>query len=68
MEFIDADTFTGEKSIKFSLTISEYNYICELLNAFYGGLKKLPKNMRTSKFYLLENIINTKFKYTFTKD
>ena len=68
MEFLDVDTIMGEKSIRFRLSISEYNYICELLNSFYHGLKKLPKNMRTPKFYLLENMIETKFKYTINDD
>ena len=67
MEFIKKDTFTDEDSFNFSLTTSEYNYICDLLHYFYNGLKKLPKNMRTPKFYLLENIIDTKFKYSIKK-
>lgn len=43
------------------LTKAEYNYISLLCNTMYDNLKKLPKKMRTPKFYLLENIINTHF-------
>ena len=54
----------NENYFDIRLSVSEYNYICDVLNSFYKGLKKLPKNMRTPKFYLLENMVDTKFKYT----
>lgn len=50
-----------DDNILISLTKSEYNYIFLVLKTLYDNLKKLPKRMRTPKFYLLENLINTKF-------
>lgn len=43
------------------LTPSEYKYISELCSTMYNTLKKFPKNSRTPKFYLLENLINNVF-------
>ena len=44
-----------------SLTSSEFDYISITLNTLYDNLKKLPKRMRTPKFYLLENLVKTVF-------
>ncbi len=57
----------NENYFDIRLSVSEYNYICDVLNSFYNGLKKLPKNMRTPKFYLLENMVDTKFKYSISE-
>ena len=45
--------------IKFSK--DEFDYLTELCNSVYKTLKKFPKNTRTSKFYLLENMIDNYF-------
>ena len=42
-------------------TKDEYEYLAELCNSVYKTLKKLPKNTRTFKFYLLENMIDNYF-------
>lgn len=51
----------NDNNISIELTKSEYEYISELCNTMYKNLKKFPKNMRTPKFYILENIINNHF-------
>lgn len=43
------------------LTKSEYAYVSECLNTLYNNLSKLPKKMRTPKFYILEGIVHNKF-------
>lgn len=43
------------------LSPSEFEYISVALNTLYDNLKKLPKKMRTPKFYLLENLVNNIF-------
>lgn len=48
--------------IQIELTQDEFNYIKDMLNEFYKGLSKLPVKMRSPRFYLMENLINTKFK------
>ena len=50
-----------ENKINITLTKEEYEYLKELCNSMYKGLKQLPKKMRTPKFYLFENMINTHF-------
>ena len=52
-----------EKKINISLTKVEYEYLKEMCNSMYGALEKLPKKMRTPKFYVLENMT----KYIFNK-
>lgn len=47
--------------IQIELSNDEYNYIKDILNEFYKGLSKLPKKMRSPRFYIIENLINTKF-------
>ena len=42
-------------------TKQEYEYLEQLCNSMYKEIKKLPKKMRTEKFYILENIINNHF-------
>lgn len=42
-------------------TKDEFEYLTELCNSVYKTLKKFPKNTRTSKFYLLENMIDNYF-------
>lgn len=64
MDILNNDTYKNGDTIQILLSKSEYSYIRDVLHSFYNGLKKLPKNMRTPKFYLLENMINTKFKYS----
>ena len=44
-----------------SLSSSEFNYVSVVLNTLYFNLKKLPKRMRTPKFYLLEHLVNDIF-------
>lgn len=44
-----------------SLTSSEFDYVSLTMNTLYNNLKKLPKRMRTPKFYLLENLVNNVF-------
>ena len=44
-----------------SLTSSEFDYVSMTMNTLYNNLKKLPKRMRTPKFYLLENLVNNVF-------
>ena len=43
------------------LTKIEYSYICDSLKEIYKLTVKLPKKMRTEKFGVLENLIQTKF-------
>lgn len=43
------------------LTPSEYECISALCNTMYKTLEKFPKKSRTSKFYLLENLIKNVF-------
>lgn len=50
-----------EEKMMIKLTKQEYEYLEQLCTSMYKELKKLPKKMRTEKFYILENIINTKF-------
>ena len=50
-----------ENKIIIEFTEAEYNYLYELCHSMYKNLKKFPKNMRTPKFYLFENIINNHF-------
>ena len=50
-----------DSKIIIELTKAEYDYISLLCNTMYDNLKKLPKNMRTPKFYLLENMIASHF-------
>lgn len=52
-----------EKKINISLTKVEYEYLKEMCKSMYGALQKLPKKMRTPKFYVLENMT----KYTFNE-
>ena len=42
-------------------TDDEFDYLSNLLNTCYLSLKKLPKNLRTDKFLILENILNNQF-------
>lgn len=53
-----------EKEEKYNIKLNEtdYNYISEILNTLYKDLLKFPKKMRTSKFYILENLVNNAFK------
>lgn len=51
----------NENKIIIELTETEYNYLYELCHSMYKNLKRFPKNMRTPKFYLFENIINNHF-------
>lgn len=51
----------SENDYVIRLTPSEYKYISELCNTMYNTLKKIPKNSRTPKFYLLENLIKNVF-------
>lgn len=50
----------NEKCI-IELNKKDYDYLTELLNILYKDLLKFPKKMRTSKFYTLENLINSVF-------
>ena len=50
-----------ENGIFIHCTKEEYSYLKELSNSMYNTLKKLPKNMRTPKFYILESMINNIF-------
>ena len=50
----------SEKIIVY-LSVAEFDYVSELVNTMYASLKKFPKNMRTPKFYLLENLVNNIF-------
>lgn len=43
-------------------TEDEFNYISESLFNLYNVVSKLPKKHRTSRFYVLENLVNDKFK------
>lgn len=54
----------GKKQNKviLELTEVEYEYILELCSTMYKNLKKFPINMRTPKFYLLENIVKNSLK------
>ena len=45
-----------------TLSECEFEYIKECLNMLYDMLLKLPKNRRTPKFYLLENLLQNSFK------
>lgn len=47
--------------INVTLTYDEYQYLKELSNSMYKTLEKLPKKMRTQKFYILENMIKNTF-------
>lgn len=49
--------------INITLTKDEYQYLKNLSVSMYKTLEKLPKKMRTPKFYILENMI----KYTFSE-
>ena len=49
------------KTITIKLSEIEFNYIKECLKFYYDLLKKLPKNRRTYKFYMLEALYLTKF-------
>lgn len=50
-----------ENNIFISLNNKEYEYLRELCNSMYNALKKLPKKMRTDKFYILENMLKNTF-------
>ena len=50
-----------DKDILINLSNAEFDYISDVLNTLYNNLKKLPKRMRTPKFYLLENLIKNSF-------
>ena len=51
----------NSENVILEFTQSEYEYLKALLNANYKLMCKAPKNMRTSQFYLFENIIKSKF-------
>ncbi len=50
-----------ESIINITLTNDEYTYLKELCKSMYKTLDKLPKKMRTQKFYILENMIKNTF-------
>lgn len=50
-----------ENKRNITLTNDEYKYVKELCNSMYKTLDKLPKKMRTQKFYILENMIKNTF-------
>lgn len=51
----------NENDIIIRFTNCEFEYLSKLCNTMYKKLKKFPKNMRTQKFYILENMVNNYF-------
>lgn len=62
---MEDDNLNEYITIKF--TKSEIGYISEYLHTLYQALSKAPKNMRTPKFYMLENMLNNTLKPYITK-